>query len=211
MFTYLCRGLAVGLLFGIPAGAVGVMTAQRTWMYGMRAGLLTGLGSSVADCLYASVGAFGLTVISDFLLRFQTVIYLGGGCLILLMGICLLTGKKEGDVPEETANGGGTKRTGEKAMMFFSSFTVGITNPAAILTFLFAFSLFDITGSMQLPDAISLVAGVFVGTYLWWGTLTGAVSWLKKKVKRLKMRTVNRVFGVLLSGFGIAVFVNGIL
>lgn len=211
MFTYLCRGIAVGLLFGIPAGAVGAMTAQRTWMYGIRAGLLTGLGSSVADCLYACVGAFGLTVISDLLLRFQTMIYLAGGCLILLMGIRLLTGK-EGNMPEElAANGNRSRRTGEKAMMFFTSFTVGITNPAAILTFLFAFSLVGITGSIQPPDAISLVAGVFVGTYLWWGTLTGAVSWLKKKAKRLKMRTINRVFGVLLSGFGIAVFVNGIL
>ena len=69
MESYLLRGVLIGLLFGLPVGAVGTMTVQRTWSFGVRAGLLTGLGSSVADCLYACIGAFGLTLLSDFLLR----------------------------------------------------------------------------------------------------------------------------------------------
>ena len=62
---YLMRGILIGL----PVGAVGALTVQRTWNSGIRSGLLTGLGSSAADCCYACVGAFGLTLISDFLLR----------------------------------------------------------------------------------------------------------------------------------------------
>ena len=69
MADYLAKGILIGLLFGLPVGAVGAMTVQRTWNFGFQAGLLTGLGSSVADCLYAVVGAFGLTLISDFLLE----------------------------------------------------------------------------------------------------------------------------------------------
>lgn len=53
---FLFRGLLIGLLFGIPAGAVGAMTVQHTWHYGVRAGLLTGLGSSAA---YLSVHISG--------------------------------------------------------------------------------------------------------------------------------------------------------
>ena len=53
MVTFFLRGMLIGLLFGIPAGAVGAMTVQRTWNYGIKAGLLNGLGSSVADCIYA--------------------------------------------------------------------------------------------------------------------------------------------------------------
>ena len=64
---HLFRGILIGLLFGVPAGAVGAMTAQRAYSSGLRAGLLTGLGSSVADCLYACVGAFGLSLM---LMRF---------------------------------------------------------------------------------------------------------------------------------------------
>lgn len=43
---YLLRGVMVGVLFGLPVGAVGALVVQRTWSSGIRAGLLTGLGSS---------------------------------------------------------------------------------------------------------------------------------------------------------------------
>ena len=80
------KGILIGLIFGLPVGAVGAMTVQRTWEHGIKAGLLTGMGSSAADCIYAGIGAFGLTVVSDFLLKYQTVIHLAGGMMILLMG-----------------------------------------------------------------------------------------------------------------------------
>lgn len=65
---YLLHGILIGLLFGLPVGAVGTMTVQHTWNSGIKAGLFTGLGSSVADCFYAVIGVFGITFISDFLL-----------------------------------------------------------------------------------------------------------------------------------------------
>ena len=80
MENYLIRGILIGLLFGIPVGAVGALAVQRTFTQGFKAGLLTGLGSSVADCLYAYIGAFGLTLVSDFLLEYQTIINIIG-CL----------------------------------------------------------------------------------------------------------------------------------
>ena len=83
------KGILIGLIFGVPAGAVGAMTVQRTWEHGIKAGLLTGMGSSVADCIYAAIGAFGLTIISDFLLQYQTAIHLVGGTIVLFMGIRL--------------------------------------------------------------------------------------------------------------------------
>lgn len=64
--SFLLKGILIGLLFGIPVGAVGTMAAQRAFSHGFGAGLKTGLGSSAADCLYAVCGAFGLTFVSDF-------------------------------------------------------------------------------------------------------------------------------------------------
>ena len=51
--NYLIRGLLIGLIFGVPAGAIGALTIQRTLNGGFSAGLTTGLGSSAADLLYA--------------------------------------------------------------------------------------------------------------------------------------------------------------
>lgn len=146
---YLLGGILIGLLFGLPVGAVGTMTVQRTWNGGIQAGLFTGLGSSVADCFYACVGVFGLTLISDFLLKYQVVIHILGGSFVLFIGIGLLL-KKEDTIPTES-------KTIHPIQMFFSSFVVGITNPAAIVTFLFAFSYFGISPNAGLLRKILLV------------------------------------------------------
>lgn len=205
MGSYLIKGILIGLLFGMPIGAVGAMTVQRTIAHGAKAGLLTGLGSSVADCLYASVGAFGLTLISDFMLKYQAVIHTIGGVLILIMGIGLLSRKSEaiGEVSQKQTAGG--------IKMFMSSFAVGITNPAAIITFLFAFSYFGIIGHTGLKNGILLVIGVFIGTYIWWGSLTAAVGYIKKKKASSSFQYANKIFGVILIIFSIVVFAKNIV
>ncbi|MCM1174914.1 MAG: LysE family transporter [Blautia sp.] len=200
--SFLLKGVLTGLLFGIPAGAVGTMAAQRAFSYGFGAGLKTGLGSSVADCFYAICGAFGITFVSDFLLKCQTVINILGGSLILAMGMRLISGRKEQAVLEEPM--GGIK-------MFLSSFAVGITNPAAILTFLFAFSYFGITGKTGLADGIQLVAGVFIGTCIWWCLLSAVVVFAKEKTGNHRLRHMDRVFGVVLAVFGVTVFIRTFL
>lgn len=200
MTSYLLRGILIGLLFGLPVGAVGTMTVQRAWNFGFRAGFLTGLGSSAADCLYAVVGAFGLTLVSDFLLRHQSLVNILGGSLILFMGIRLLLKK------------GGTGVASVKALsgvkMFLSSFAIGITNPAAILTFLFAFSYFGISGVTEIRDKINLVCGVFIGTCLWWGVLAAATRVLRMKAGNRGFLYMNQVFGTILTLFGGAVFLR---
>ena len=200
MALFLLRGILIGLFFGVPAGAVGAMTVQRTFRYGVRAGLITGLGSTVADCFYACVGAFGLTLISDFLLKGQDIIHCVGGCLILVMGIGLLF-KKDKDSQR-------IAETSDFLKMFLSSFAVGITNPAVILTFLLAFSWFGITGEMGLAEGISLVCGVFLGTYIWWGTLTAGTERLKKKTKQMNLMKINQIFGGLLALLGTVILVS---
>ncbi len=197
----LLKGILIGLLFGVPVGAVGAMTVQRTWEHGIKAGLVTGLGSSLADCIYAGIGAFGLTIISDFLLKYQTAIHLIGGSLVLLMGIRLFFRKGEAAEKPEVPG-----RLG----MLFSSFAVGITNPAAILTFLFAFSWFGIAGSSTKGNGWSIVLGVFVGTYIWWSGLTAAVALVRKKKRTDHFQKMNRIFGVAFSLFGILVFIRAI-
>ena len=194
MGSFFIRGILIGLLFGLPAGVVGAMTAQRTLNYGLKAGLLTGLGSSVADCFYACIGVCGLTLFSDFLLRHQGAIHLAGGILILVMGIHMIC-TRPNQVQSASGSAGDFR-------MFLSSFLVGITNPAAILTFLFAFSYFGIAGNCGIAGGISLVCGVFIGTYIWWGTLSGLVMLLKKKAKKKHLQNMNRLFGSILVLFG---------
>ena len=191
--AFLLKGILIGLLFGLPAGAVGALTVQRTLRHGPGAGLLTGLGSSAADCCYASLGAFGLTIVSDFLLKYQAAIHLLGGGLGLLLGARLFFRE---EVPSQV-----TGRT-SGAGLFLSSFAVGITNPAAVLTFLFAFSWLGISGGLDSGEGLLLVLGVFCGTDLWWGVLTLAASMARKKAAAIDPARMNRIFGIILCLLG---------
>lgn len=197
IMEYLFKGILIGFMFGVPIGAVGAMTVQRTLNRGFGAGLLTGLGSSAADCLYACIGVFGLTFISDFLLEYQIFLTVIGGVFVLIMGISQLFKKPVENAPQKSVEG---------AKMFLSSFTVGITNPAAILTFLFAFTYFGISEISGVLNGTLLVVGVFIGTYIWWGTLSGAVCIIKRKSGNHNLPYMNKIFGTVLILFAMVIF-----
>lgn len=92
--------------------------------------------------------------------------------------------------------------------MLLSSFAVGITNPAAFFTYLYAFSYFEISGKLTMFQALQLVGGVFTGTYLWRGILSAAANALRKKT--IRFSKMNRAFGSILTLFGTVVFVRAI-
>lgn len=123
--------------------------------------------------------------------------------MILLIGVHLILGKKEQTSKAETY-GSGIK-------MFLSSFIVGVTNPAAIFTFLFAFSYFGINETTEIFDGIQLVGGVFIGTCIWWCLLSTVVVCLKKKTENHSFRHMNQVFGIVLAMFGVTIFIRTFL
>ncbi len=196
--SYLLQGFLIGVLFGVPGGAIGALTVQRTFYYGRRAGLLTGLGSSCADSFYACVGIFGITLISDFIARHETVIHIAGGSLILFIGVRLLLRKQEAE-PE-------IKNAAESAGMCLSSFLIGMTNPATIFIFLLAFSYFGFSAGATAAQRLMMVCGVFFGTYVWWGVIALVVPMVRKKAVKFKISYMNRVFGTLLCLLGVIVF-----
>lgn len=91
---YICKGLLIGFIFGVPAGAIGALTIGRTLEKGFAVGFLTGMGSSAADLIYSCVGVFGITVVSDVLSAGQNIFQGTCGILILLLGFGVLCKKK---------------------------------------------------------------------------------------------------------------------
>ena len=85
--NYLLKGLVIGVVFGVPAGVVGILSIQRVLTQGAFAGFLTGIGSSAADIFYACVGVFGLTFISDILLKHQSTICMVGCLMVVAIGV----------------------------------------------------------------------------------------------------------------------------
>ncbi len=203
MISYLIKGITVGLVFGVPAGAIGALTIQRSLTHGFLVGLLTGLGSSAADVLYACVGVFGLTVISDLLVKYETAIALTGGVLIAGLGILIF--RKKGT---RSAEGAGQANLWA---CFASSFAIAIANPATVLSFLAAFASFGI-GAIRLPtQGAALVAGILLGTGCWWTVLAGLSAKFQNRVTERLYKRLNRLLGGLMMLFGIGMILRMIL
>lgn len=195
------RGLIVGLIFGTPVGAIGMLAIQRTLRDGMKAGLFVGLGSSIADSVYAAVGAFGITIVADFLETYQSYINIVGGGILLVLGLNTMR-KKAKQIKEE-------EKDSSKIALFLSSFVLGITNPAAFFGFLFAFSYFRLGDNLGIGGAIILVVGVFIGTYFWWLLLSNVVHRFREKAVRHE-GVINQISGALLIAFGIVIFIKSL-
>ena len=196
---YLIKGLLIGLIFGVPVGAVGALCVSRSLNYGVKSGIVTGLGASIAELFYSIVGAFGITVISGFLERHSTVINIIGGALVIAMGV--MTFIKSPKQQEDNAKAG-------YAGMYLSAFAVCITNPAAVVTYLFAFSYFGINGTLGAANGVLLVVGIVTGTQIWWITLSFLSQLIKKKAGEKGFAIMNKLFGLIMIGFGAAVYIK---
>ena len=200
---YFFRGLSIGLIFGVPAGAIGALTIQRTLEKGFFAGLVTGAGSSAADLIYSCVGVFGITIISDFLTAHPAIIRVIGGILILILGLGILRKKELPHVQQDNKEAA--------VFYFFSSFTAAILNPATILSFMIAFTAFGVSGNLNAYRGIALIIGILTGTLCWWAALSGVVAHFRKRVTNHIYKWLNRILGCFMTLFGIIMIFQGFM
>ncbi|MFM9106194.1 MAG: LysE family transporter, partial [Chloroflexota bacterium] len=91
------------------------------------------------------------------------------------------------------------------ARAWATTFALTLTNPMTIVSFA---AVFAGLGLADAPDgragALLMVAGVFLGSALWWVILTGAVSLLRGRLTPARMAWVNRASGAVIAAFGVA-------
>lgn len=203
MAEYFWKGLLIGLIFGVPAGAIGALTIGRTLEKGFAAGFLTGMGSSAADLIYSCVGVFGITVVSDFLSARQTMLQVTGGILILLLGFGILRKKEQVMVQNESK--------GTLAFCFLSAFTTAFVNPVTVFSFMAAFAAFGIHGGLSVKQGAVLIIGILIGTLCWWLILSGITAYFRDRITGKIYRWLNCILGCLMTGFGIVMIIQGIM
>ncbi|MGD8657459.1 MAG: LysE family transporter, partial [Desulfobacterales bacterium] len=81
------KGLIIGFSIAAPVGPIGILCIQRTLSDGNVQGLVTGLGAATADAIYGFIAAFGLTLISNFLVNQSFWIRVIGGLFLCYLGI----------------------------------------------------------------------------------------------------------------------------
>jgi threonine/homoserine/homoserine lactone efflux protein len=192
----LLRGLLIGFSIAAPVGPIGVLCIRRTLADGRVTGLAIGLGAAAADAVYGAIAGFGLTALSSLLVRQQRLLRLVGGLFLCYLGVRTFMASPARDA----ARAGGRGLLGA----FTATFGLTLANPATILSFVAVFAGLGIAGAGSWREATVLVAGVFLGSALWWLMLSGAVAALRSRVDLRALRWINRVSGLVLLAFGIA-------
>ncbi|MBU3074822.1 LysE family translocator [Clostridium estertheticum] len=196
---YLLKGICIGLIFGVPVGAIGALTIRRTITHGTFAGLASGIGCSTADLLYSFISVFGLTLFSSFMLKYQSIISLVGGGMVIMMGIDIIL-KKQGVVKE-------TVKTSQIISFFVSSFAIAITNPTTIITFVLAFSIFHIGSITSDVQCLGLCLGIFIGTCIWWGLIISMIRLFRNRITENVFVRLNYILGsiIIMLGAGVGI------
>lgn len=199
--TNFFKGLLIGFSIAAPVGPIAILCIKRTITSGRAFGLASGLGAASADAVYGSIAAFSLTIISNFLIHQQDWLRLFGGVFLCYLGLKTII-----SVPAIA-----TTEISRLNLLsaYASTFFLTLTNP---LTILFFAAVFAGLGLVKLQatyaSAISIVAGVFLGSSCWWLFLSSAVHLLRGRIKSNGLLWVNRLSGLIILGFGIAALIG---
>ena len=193
-FVLFGQSMLIGLSIAAPVGQIGVLAIQRTLQFGPAAGLATGLGAAVADAIYGAVGAFGITVLIAWLVDRKTAFTLVGAVVLLWMAWRIAR-------QPPTAARAAEANAGTLLKLFAGTFVLTLSNPTTILSFLAVFGA--IAGRTAQASPWAMVAGVLVGSALWWLLLAAVVGRLRTRFDAAWQRRVNLASAALLAGFAL--------
>lgn len=188
------QSMLIGLSIAAPVGPIGLLVIQRTLQHGRAVGLATGLGAAAADAVYGAVGAFGVAWLITALAGARRPLALAGGGFLLWLAWRTWSAPPAAQAAEVEAGRG-------LLPAFAGTFVLTLSNPATILSFIAVFGVLAGQGAPVSPWA--MIAGVGLGSALWWLLLTTGVNRLHAHLDARARRLVNRVSAVLLAGFAL--------
>lgn len=188
------QSMLIGFSIAAPVGPIGLLAIQRTLQQGPRAGLVTGLGAAAADAVYGAIGAFGVSALIDALTAARVPLVLGGGAFLLWLAWSIW----RAPVAERAAQAPGGA---DLLRAFAGTFVLTLSNPATILSFVAVFGA--LAGRLAVSSPWTMIAGVALGSALWWLLLAGAVGHLRERFDARWRRRVNVVSAAVLAGFAL--------
>jgi putative LysE/RhtB family amino acid efflux pump len=190
----LSKGLVLGLAVAAPLGPIGALCISRALERGFAAGVAGGLGTALADGVYAALAALGFATFSSILATISLPLQLGGGAFMLWLGWNGLTpGPQRAAASISARDLGGT---------IAATFLLTIANPMTILSFAALFAGLGLATEADTASAALVSAGVFAGSLLWWCFLSGGVSLFRNRLPPGFSIWVSRISGATLIGFG---------
>lgn len=206
MFAILLKGFIVGMGASIPLGPLGVLCIQKTLSKGRNSGFLTGLGASVSDTFYAAISLLGLAFIQNVIKEHMNWVMLFGGLIIILIGIKVYLTNPIKQIRQ--------KNTNRKHLEdFFEALIMTITNPGAIFLILglLAAAGINISDGVEKGSVVTILWGVFIGSAIWWFSLSTTVNIFRKKFRLKQLIMINRISGIAIIVLGVISMCDGLI
>ena len=203
---YLWKGLLIGLLVSAPLGPVGLLVVHRVLIERRRrAGIVSGLGSAVADTIYACVATWFLSYAASLLGGHPVLFQLLGGLLLCWLGVKLMRTKTHS---QEDPDHRGTLWS-----HFASTFFLTVINPFTVFVMAAVFTAWGLNhdasteGSVfqAVAERAPLIGGIFLGSMLWFTSLSLLVGLFRFHMNEERLRWVNIISGLVMIVFGVAV------
>ncbi len=187
----LIKSIGVGFLIAAPYGPVGFLTIDRTLNRGIKAGVMTFLGSMLVDMFFVFILVWGVTEVTDFLHRFEVLIKSLSVLLLFGMGISMFLKK-------ETLHYIDTSKQ-DYTSDFVSAFAITLANPLAYLGFVPLFGLigFSIKGA-TFTQSIPVIVGVIVGIFACWFALVEVIARVRNLMSSTIIKKVTQGVGLFM-------------
>lgn len=196
------RGMVIGLAIAAPIGPVGILCIRKALADGRLAAFIAGLGAALADGIVGAAVVLGLGFVSHVLEGQAMWLKLVGGLFMLALGLRTWVAAAVAVDPPK-GKGPGMWRD------FVSTFLITMTNPGTIFGVVGVFAAF---GAAIRPagdgEAWLLIAGVFLGSVLWWLVLAEITVAIRARFTPNRMRLFNHASGALLMAFGAGALVS---
>jgi threonine/homoserine/homoserine lactone efflux protein len=172
---------------------------------GMGGGMAAASGSMAGDAIFAMLAAYGVRWVEDWVHAHSSAIQIVGGLLLIFIGIrTAMHHVKDAELSLSDLGRGAYVR---KALVCLF---LTMTNPGALLGF---FAIFGgLGGVLDLGSVpyrpLNAVAGVIVGTLIWWSFVTYLVTHIKGRVTSYTLVRLNIWAGVAIAVFGIVILGN---
>lgn len=205
MLMNIIKAFCVGVCASVPLGPIAIMVIQKSLGKGVKSGFVTGMGTCLADTIFAVIALFFLTIAQNIMDRYEAEILIAGGIIISVIGVLLAVSNPFRKVDQID------KVDRISSRDFLQGFLMAISNPGAILIMFGLFASFglDVKGESWWHIAL-VILNLSAGSLLYWFAVSYSLSRFRKRFKMNTLILINRVAGIIISSIGVFLFGMGL-